>query len=76
MPQMDTRKTTTTTTEHRGTGAGTSGRGATNEVRRTGQPTHEAIAKRAYEIFLARGGQHGHHEEDWYQAVRELTSKL
>jgi hypothetical protein len=35
-------------------------------------PTHEQIARRAYEIFLARGGQHGHHEQDWFQAEREL----
>jgi hypothetical protein len=35
-------------------------------------PTNEQIAKRAYELFLARGGAHGHHEEDWNQAEREL----
>ena len=34
--------------------------------------SHEQIARRAYEIFLARGGQHGHHEQDWAQAEREL----
>ncbi len=34
--------------------------------------THEQIARRAYEIFLARGGQHGSHEQDWFQAEREL----
>jgi hypothetical protein len=37
------------------------------------QPTQEEIAKRAYEIFLARGGEHGHHEEDWLRAESELT---
>jgi hypothetical protein len=36
-------------------------------------PTHEEIARRAYELFLARGGVHGHHEEDWLQAERELS---
>jgi Protein of unknown function (DUF2934) len=35
-------------------------------------PTYEQIARRAYEIFLARGGSHGHHEDDWFQAEREL----
>lgn len=35
-------------------------------------PTHEQIARRAYELFLARGGSHGHHDEDWLQAEREL----
>jgi hypothetical protein len=35
-------------------------------------PTPEAISRRAYEIFQARGGEHGHHDEDWAQAEREL----
>jgi hypothetical protein len=35
-------------------------------------PTHEEIAGRAYEIYLARGGQHGHDVEDWLQAEHEL----
>jgi hypothetical protein len=36
------------------------------------QPTHEEIAARAYELFLARGRRHGHDREDWMQAEREL----
>jgi Protein of unknown function (DUF2934) len=35
-------------------------------------PITEAIAKRAYELFLARGGQNGHDLDDWLQAEREL----
>lgn len=35
-------------------------------------PTHEQIARRAYEIFLARGGHPGNPEHDWVQAEREL----
>jgi hypothetical protein len=35
-------------------------------------PTEEQIAKRAYELFEARGGEHGHDVEDWLQAEREL----
>ncbi|MBN1203903.1 MAG: DUF2934 domain-containing protein [Myxococcaceae bacterium] len=35
-------------------------------------PTQEQIARRAYEIFLARGGTHGNAEQDWFQAEREL----
>jgi hypothetical protein len=35
-------------------------------------PSHEQIARRAYEIFLARGGQQGNPEQDWFQAEREL----
>ncbi|HYX92558.1 MAG TPA: DUF2934 domain-containing protein [Myxococcaceae bacterium] len=37
------------------------------------RPTHEEIARRAYEIFVARGGEHGHDVDDWLQAERELT---
>jgi hypothetical protein len=35
-------------------------------------PTYEEIAKRSYEIFLERGGEHGHAEEDWARAESEL----
>lgn len=35
-------------------------------------PTAEQIAARAYEIYLARGGEHGYHDEDWFQAEQEL----
>ena len=35
-------------------------------------PTYEEIAKRSYEIFLERGGEHGHAEEDWARAEAEL----
>jgi hypothetical protein len=34
--------------------------------------THEQIARRAYELWLARGGIHGTHLEDWLAAEREL----
>jgi hypothetical protein len=33
----------------------------------------EKIAKRAYELFMARGGQHGYHIADWLQAEKEMT---
>ncbi len=35
-------------------------------------PSLEEISRRAYEIYQARGGEHGRHEEDWQQAEREL----
>ena len=35
-------------------------------------PTHEEIALRAYEIYLARGREDGHDVDDWLQAEREL----
>jgi hypothetical protein len=30
------------------------------------------IARRAYELYVARGGEDGHDIEDWLQAEREL----
>ena len=36
-------------------------------------PIQEAIARRAYELFLARGEEHGHDLDDWLQAERELA---
>jgi hypothetical protein len=38
--------------------------------------TYDAIARRAYELFVARGASPGHAEEDWYQAERELRSRM
>jgi hypothetical protein len=35
----------------------------------------DAIAKRAYELFLARGSEPGHEMEDWLQAEAELTAE-
>ncbi len=39
------------------------------------QPTHAEIAKRAHEIYEARGGSHGSDLEDWLQAERELKAR-
>jgi hypothetical protein len=36
-------------------------------------PTHEAIALRAYELYLARGRTDGHAREDWLEAERQLS---
>jgi hypothetical protein len=38
-------------------------------------PTYEEIAKRSFELFLARGGDQGFGsaEQDWLQAERELS---
>jgi Protein of unknown function (DUF2934) len=41
---------------------------------RSSAPTVEATAKRAYELYLARGGEHGHDAEDWLRAEAELNS--
>ena len=34
----------------------------------------DAIARRAYELFLARGSEPGHEMDDWLQAEAELTA--
>jgi len=39
-----------------------------NEIER------EAIAKRAHEKFIQRGGWHGHHEHDWLEAEKEVKA--
>ena len=36
--------------------------------------TLDQIAARAYEHFLARGGEHGHDVEDWMASERELAT--
>jgi hypothetical protein len=50
------------------------------EVRKTrtgtANPTAEAIALRAYQIYLERGGAPGNALEDWTRAERELLEKL
>jgi hypothetical protein len=35
-------------------------------------PTHQQIAKRAFELWVAKGRPHGKDEENWRQAEREL----
>jgi polyketide cyclase/dehydrase/lipid transport protein/DUF2934 family protein len=38
-------------------------------------PTHAQIARRAYELYLERGGQPGDPREDWQRAEKELSEK-
>jgi len=40
------------------------------------QPTHVQIANRAFEIYVARGGEHGHDVGDWFEAEQQLRSEL
>jgi Protein of unknown function (DUF2934) len=39
-------------------------------------PLEEEIARRAYEKFLARGGEHGLDRQDWDEASRELVAEM
>jgi len=38
--------------------------------------TDRDIARRAYELYEARGREHGHDLDDWLQAERELQDVL
>jgi Protein of unknown function (DUF2934) len=39
-----------------------------------GQVAPGDIARRAFELYCARGGQHGSDVEDWLRAERELST--
>jgi hypothetical protein len=36
----------------------------------------EKIEKRAYHLFLKRGGVHGYAQQDWIQAEKEIAAEL
>jgi hypothetical protein len=38
--------------------------------------THVQIANRAFEIYVSRGGEHGHDVSDWFEAERQLMTEL
>ena len=40
------------------------------------EPRIERIARRAHELYEARGGTHGRALEDWLQAEREIDAEL
>jgi hypothetical protein len=54
--------------------AGASGKSKAASAAVKSAPSHDEIAKRAYELYLARGGEHGHADEDWVRAESELGS--
>lgn len=46
-----------------------------NQVGEIREPSDEEIRRRAYDLYLERGGTHGLHEDDWHRAERELRGK-
>jgi DUF2934 family protein len=44
------------------------------EVPSMTRETHEEIARRAYEIYVSRGGNHGFDLADWLQAESQVTT--
>ncbi len=45
---------------------------APGSVERDSGPTHDEIARRAYQLFEERGWEPGREWEDWFRAEREL----
>jgi hypothetical protein len=45
------------------------------KVNKMPRASHDAIAARSYEIYLARGGDAGHADADWLQAEAELNGR-
>lgn len=42
----------------------------------TPQNIEERIRRRAYELYEARGREHGHDWEDWFRAESEIKGKV
>jgi Protein of unknown function (DUF2934) len=38
-------------------------------------PTPEEIAAEAYAIYQSRGGEHGRHDDDWFEAERRISDR-
>ena len=49
--------------------------GDPNSVESVAHPTHDAIARRAYQLYEQRGGEHGRDWDDWLLAERELRQR-
>ena len=54
---------------------GTTEKSGDGQATAEADPPRELIEVRAYELFVQRGYEHGHHEEDWVTAERELKSR-
>ena len=38
-------------------------------------PSPDEIAAEAYAIYQSRGGEHGRHEDDWFEAERRVAER-
>jgi len=38
--------------------------------------SREELEKRAYELYLQRGAEHGHDQEDWLMAEAQLAEEI
>ena len=46
------------------------------EAPKSGESRISRIARRAHEIYEARGGEHGKAIDDWLQAEREIDAEM
>jgi Protein of unknown function (DUF2934) len=46
----------------------------TDDISARRAPNHDEVRRRAYEIYIERGGLPGQELEDWLQAEREIES--
>ena len=56
-------------------GAATTTEGAPESLLHPAGVTDSDVAHRAYELYLARGSEHGHDVDDWTAAERELRAR-
>ena len=56
-------------------GAATAAEGAPESLLHPASVTDSDVAHRAYELYLARGSEHGHDVDDWTAAERELRAR-
>ena len=59
-----------------GTAPKTASGGEAEKVARPSESRMNRIARRAHEIYEARGGEHGKAMEDWLQAEREVDADI
>lgn len=69
---MATRRSSTEGSESKTRSRSSSGGTATRSARSSKGATHDMIAKRAFELYIARGRVEGFAEQDWRQAEHEL----
>jgi len=60
------------TNQRKATGSASATEPRTQAARR---PSHDEIAKRAFEIYLSRGEWPGRDVEDWLEAERQLRNR-
>ena len=57
-------------------GPATSKRPSTKKPNGNGGISSDEVARRAYEIYLSRGGGHGADFDDWLEAERQLKQPI